>query len=188
MRPLPLFTLLATFLLLLFFTAPSAAHAQPAADVSASAQEHSPATPPPGGPAAKSPQPSVTPSPLPPANSYESIGWLLAGLLFLMGILNTGFDLFKKFFPAANPPLHQVYATKEEIAALQDAIAEEMEQLSDSVDATTRRIEDRFEKWLESMDQDHKSSGSEFHDWQLNIERAVGSLQAKVEVIAKPRR
>lgn len=116
-------------------------------------------------------------STLPDPNSYASMGWIIAGVFGIVGLANQGMALWDRLFPRATPPAHELYATKVELAKLEMGHKEEM-----------RRIEDRFEQWMEQQASQHKESMEKteeaidkFGEWQLSIERALGHVETKAD-------
>jgi len=114
---------------------------------------------------------------LPDPNAYASMGWIIAGIFGCVGLANQGMALWDRLFPRAQPPAHELYATKAEVTKLEAEHEEEM-----------RRIEQRFENWMEQEAQQHRESMEKleeaigkFGDWQLSIERALGHVEVKAE-------
>lgn len=114
---------------------------------------------------------------LPDPNSYASMGWIIAGVFGIVGLANQGMALWDRLFPRALPPAHEVYATKAEVNKLEAEHEEEM-----------KRIEQRFENWMEQEAAQHRESMEKleeaigkFGDWQLTIERALGHVEVKAD-------
>jgi hypothetical protein len=129
----------------------------------------------------------ITPQDLPDPAHWMTMGWVVAALFGLVGLANQGLELWRKLFPAQSPPMHLTYATKAEVEAVNDAVNAEMDQLSDRLDETTQRIEKRFAEWLEQMSSQIGGDSKDLNHWKLEIERALGRIEAKVDT-AKPRR
>lgn len=117
-------------------------------------------------------------SSLPDPNSYASMGWIIAAVFGIVGLANQGMALWDHLFPRAMPPAHELYATKMEVAKLEAEHEEEM-----------KRIEHRFEQWLEQQSQQHKESMTEMRawrtelgKWQQGIENVVGRIDTKATI------
>ncbi|WP_395737455.1 hypothetical protein [Prosthecobacter sp.] len=92
-------------------------------------------------------------------------------------------QVWKMLFPKEQPPAHELYATKAEMLKLEEEHEEEM-----------KRIEHRFEQWLEQQSQQHQESmqelrawRSELSKWQMGIENVVGKIDTKADLALKQR-
>jgi len=110
--------------------------------------------------------------------SYAAMGWIITGIFGIVGLANQGMALWDRLFPRATPPAHELYATKTEVAKLGAEHEEEM-----------KRIEHRFEQWLEQQSQQHKESMTEMRawrtelgKWQQGIENVVGRIDTKATI------
>jgi len=106
------------------------------------------------------------------------MGWIITGIFGIVGLANQGMALWDRLFPRATPPAHELYATKTEVAKLGAEHEEEM-----------KRIEHRFEQWLEQQSQQHKESMTEMRawrtelgKWQQGIENVVGRIDTKATI------
>lgn len=106
------------------------------------------------------------------------MGWIIAGIFGIVGLANQGMALWDRLFPRAQPPAHELYATKAELHA-----AKVEHQASDA------RIERRFEEWMEQQQEQHKENLTKLEDamqafqqWQQTIERALGHVETKADV------
>jgi len=115
---------------------------------------------------------------LPDPKSAEATGWLIACIGGLVVTAYYGLCTWEKLFPKTTPPAHEVYATKSEMAALEKEHEEEM-----------KRIEHRFEQWLEQQSQQHEESirelrawRNELGKWQMGIENVVGKIDTKASL------
>jgi hypothetical protein len=109
---------------------------------------------------------------------WQAQGWIIAGIFALIGSANQGMALWDRLFPRKNPPDHEVYASKNELAEVKRA--HKME---------TDRIEKRFSEWLTQQAEQHDEEmqimrewRDAFGDWQLSIERALGKVETKADV------
>ena len=105
------------------------------------------------------------------------MGWIIAAVFGIVGLANQGMALWDRLFPRAMPPAHELYATKAELAKLELGHKDEM-----------RRIEERFEQWMEQQASQHRESMEKtgeaiekFSEWQLLIERALGHVETKAD-------
>jgi len=121
---------------------------------------------------------------LPPPDSYSSMGWIIAGIFGIVGLANQGMALWDRLFPRATPPAHEVYATKAELQRVEQEQEEE-----------TKRIERRFEQWMEQEAAQHRENIEKleevigkFGEWQLSIERALGHVETKADLVSKVKR
>jgi hypothetical protein len=119
---------------------------------------------------------------LPDPTSPAAIGWLLAGAFALVGMANQGMELWKKISPTKNPPDHETYASKVDLARVQ---AEHEKALN--------RIENRFEEWIEGNDRAFKEELKGIsawrhtqQEWMQTVERSLGRIEAKTDAIRKP--
>ncbi len=110
--------------------------------------------------------------------SYQAVGWIIVAVAGIVAMANQGVDLWRKMFPAKSPPDHETYATKVELAKLEVEHEEEM-----------KRIEHRFEQWLEQQSQQHAESMRELRGWredlgkwQMGIENIVGKIDTKADI------
>ena len=117
------------------------------------------------------------------------MGWIIAGIFGIVGLANQGMALWDRLFPRATPPAHEVYATKPEMAKLEEDHEQEMRRMDLSHKEEMRRIEDRFEQWMEQQAEQHKESMEKtklaiekFGEWQLSIERALGHVETKADI------
>lgn len=115
---------------------------------------------------------------LPEPTSYEAMGWISAAVFGMAGGLYYVLCTWEKLFPKMTPPAHEVYATKSEVAALEKEHEDEM-----------KRIEHRFEQWLEQQSQQHEESmrelrawRNELGKWQMGIENVVGKIDTKASL------
>lgn len=115
---------------------------------------------------------------LPAPDSPESVGWLVLTISGILGGAYYAVSAWRTMFPVKNPPDHDVWATKLELAKLERDHKEEM-----------KRIEDRFEVWLDQQAKQHDEKmklwgewRDGFSDWQLKIERAIGHVETKAEM------
>lgn len=139
---------------------------------------------------------------LPDPTSPAAIGWLLAGAFALVGMANQGVELWKKLHPTKTPPDHEVYATKQEVAA---AVAtakevaaqefrvqrEEIRRVDAEFRQTFQRIEVRFESWLTEFDKETRHEleklakvTEETKTWLINTERAIGRIEGSTKIKA----
>lgn len=114
---------------------------------------------------------------LPDPKSAESVGWFVLTAAAAAAAINQGASFWQKVNPKESPPNHETYATKKELAKLEADHEEEM-----------RRIEGRFETWLEQNDQHHRDEMKLLGDWkesmvrwQVDIAGAMGKLQTMFE-------
>lgn len=117
-------------------------------------------------------------SSLPDPTSYVAVGWILGVIFCIVGMANQGMDLWRKMFPVKTPPDHETYATKAEVSKLEQEHEEEM-----------KRIEHRFEQWLEQQSKQHQESMNELRGWredlgkwQMGIENIVGKIDTKADI------
>lgn len=110
--------------------------------------------------------------------SYNAVGWIIVAVAGIVAMANQGVDLWRKMFPVKSPPDHETYATKVELAKLEVEHEEEM-----------KRIEHRFEQWLEQQSKQHEESMKELRGWredlgrwQMGIENIVGKIDTKAEI------
>lgn len=129
---------------------------------------------------------------LPDPTSWVTLGWVVAAIFGLVGLMNQGMDLWKKFFPSEHPPAGEKYATKEELRAAVARIAAdhetEIDRLEDDMDEDLTRIEHRFEEWIKQLEHNHLTElkgmaviHRDMKDWQLTIERALGHVEEKAK-------
>lgn len=121
---------------------------------------------------------------LPDPTSYAALGWIIAGVFGIVGLANQGMALWDRLFPRAQPPAHELYATKSELQRVQQEQEEE-----------TKRIERRFEQWMEQEAAQHRENIEKleevigkFGEWQLSIERALGHVETKADLVTKAKR
>jgi len=112
------------------------------------------------------------------------MGWIIAGIFGIVGLANQGMALWDRLFPRATPPAHEVYATKAELQRVEQEQEEE-----------TKRIERRFEQWMEQEAAQHRENIEKleevigkFGEWQLSIERALGHVETKADLVSKVKR
>jgi hypothetical protein len=115
---------------------------------------------------------------MPEPTSYLAMGWIIAGIFGIVGLANQGMALWDRLFPRATPPAHELYATKAELAAAKT-----------EHEASDKRIEDRFEQWMQQERQQHDESMEKLQDamiafgaWQLTIENALGRIGTKADI------
>jgi len=100
---------------------------------------------------------------LPDPNSFASIGWLLVGLGAIALLLNQGADFLARFkAKEPTPPLHEQYATKQELAAVESKV--------DDIDG---KIDRRFEE----LRKERSVSVAQLHK---RIEETTSGIQARV--------
>ncbi len=116
-------------------------------------------------------------SALPDPKSYEMMGWLMAGIAALAVTVNQVLGAWHKVNPPPTPPNHEVYATKSELTKLEADHEKEM-----------KRIEDRFEAWLEQNETHHREELKVLREWkdsmtswQVDLAGSMGKLQALFE-------
>lgn len=109
--------------------------------------------------------------------SYQAVGWIIVSIGAILGIAHYGVQIWRALFPAKHPPDHEVYATKAEMMKLEAAHLGEM-----------KRIEKRFEEWLEARGKQHQETMAMWQEWrqdlqkwQLTIERALGHVETKAD-------
>lgn len=114
---------------------------------------------------------------LPDPKSPESVGWVIGVIAGLVITAYYALMIWKMLFPAKVPPDSEVYATRTEMAKLEQDVEEEM-----------NRIEERFDKWLTQQDEHHREEMAMWRswqksltEWQLQIERAMGHVEVKAE-------
>ena len=61
--------------------------------------------------------------------SYNAVGWIIVAVAGIVAMANQGVDLWRKMFPVKSPPDHETYATKVELAKLEEEIAAGMKVL-----------------------------------------------------------
>lgn len=116
--------------------------------------------------------------------SWQSQGWIIAGIFALIGSANQGMALWERLFPRKSPPDHELYASKAEVLKIELAHKHEMV-----------RIERRFSEWLEQNDRHHNEEmkllgewKDEMKEWQLDVERSLGKVETKADAALRPRR
>ncbi len=121
---------------------------------------------------------------LPDPKSAESVGWFVLTAAAAAAAINQGASFWQKVNPKETPPNHEKYATKSELAKLEADHEEEM-----------KRIEQRFETWLEQNDKHHREEMRLLNDWkdtmskwQADIASGMGKLQALFELAIKPKK
>lgn len=114
---------------------------------------------------------------LPDPESYQSVGWIVVGLSSVAVAVYYVLEIWRMLFPKEQPPAHETYATKAELKELEADTEEEI-----------KRVEDRFEEWIEGTQENHRDSVAElrrtleaFTEWQRSIERGFGRMEAKIE-------
>jgi hypothetical protein len=115
---------------------------------------------------------------LPKPDSPESVGWII---IILGGLVMTAYYCimaWKALFPAKVPPDHEVYATRSQLLKL------EVDMKGD-----IKRVEERFEEWLEQQAVNHKDEmtllgqwKNELQGWQRQMERALGHVETKADL------
>lgn len=115
---------------------------------------------------------------LPAPDSPESVGWIVLTISGILGGVYYAVSAWRTMFPVKNPPDHDVWATKAELAKLERDHKAEM-----------HRIEERFEDWLEQQSNQHEEKmklwgqwRDSFSDWQKGIERAIGHVETKADI------
>lgn len=130
---------------------------------------------------------------LPDPASWQTSGWLLAGILILMGMANTGLDLWNKLFPKKVPPDHERYATKEELlrelARIESEFEAQMSRLEDETDEDMCRVERAIKEGLDEVKalvraeiQQERSWQKSLDEWKLVMERAMGHVEEKAKL------
>lgn len=105
---------------------------------------------------------------LPDPNSFASIGWLLVGLGALALLLNQGADFLNRFrAKEPTPPLHEQYATKDEL----DEVKRQVGELDEKIDS-------QFEK----LRNERRVSVAELHK---RIEGVSGGMHERVTELLK---
>lgn len=123
-------------------------------------------------------------------NSYESMGWIIAGVFGIVGLANQGVQLWQFLFPRETPPppAHATYATKAELAKIARDAKDASEEVEQQNKVELARIEKRFAEWIEENQGNHAESVRElrrtleaFTEWQRTIERSFGRVETKVD-------
>ena len=121
-------------------------------------------------------------------NSYEAMGWIIAGIFGIVGLANQGVQLWQYLFPKATPPAHELYATKAELQLMARTMREESQAVAKATKEEVARIETRFAEWMEENQENHRDSVTElrrtleaFTEWQRTIERSFGRVETKVD-------
>lgn len=117
---------------------------------------------------------------IPDPGSWQTLGWVVAAIFGIVGLANQGLELWGKLFHKT-PPDEERYATKQQLADLQEKLNEEVERIDETLDGTCQRIETRFEVWLTEMTKSHEREGVSLRDWQIGVERVIGKLEARTE-------
>lgn len=124
--------------------------------------------------------------------SWQSQGWIIAGIFALIGSANQGLALWDKLFPRKSPPDHEVYASKTELTRVESAQKTEISRVETAHKEEMLRIEKRFAEWLTQQAAQHEEEmqvmrewRDELGKWQLNIERAMGHVETKADVAMK---
>jgi hypothetical protein len=118
--------------------------------------------------------------PVAPPVEWTIAAWVGGGLAVLLTVANAGLDLWGKLFHKT-PPDEERYATKQQLADLQEKLNEEVERIDETLEGTCQRIETRFEVWLTEMTKSHEREGVSLRDWQIGVERVIGKLEARTE-------
>ena len=115
---------------------------------------------------------------LPDPKSAEATGWIIVSVGALVVTAYYALMVWKMLFPTKTPPDHETYATKSEVNALELEHEEEM-----------KRIERRFEEWLEQQATQHAETmkvWAQWRDslegWKNQMERAMGHVETKADV------
>jgi hypothetical protein len=123
---------------------------------------------------------------LPDPESSESIGWLVMALAALLVIIKNASDLVRSWF-FKDPPDHDRYAKKEELAAVKAEAAKATLQAHDHAAASVAAVEKRFSEWLTGVDHKldmHVKSSSESRE---ETERALGRIEGKLDAMRNKR-
>lgn len=95
--------------------------------------------------------------------SAASLGWLLLAVAAGAGALNQVMKLLDRNKPS--PPLHQEYATKAEVKAIEDRCTAQIEEIRSEIREAGQRNEDRVIRLHDRLDQ--------------QTERIISIVQAK---------
>lgn len=87
---------------------------------------------------------------LPDPNSSQAVGWFVLTFGGILGIVVLGATLIRFFRPT--PPIHQHYATKDELRALEERFTDAHRELGEKIDAHAEKYEANVVRIHERLD------------------------------------
>ena len=121
----------------------------------------------------------------PGTEDYPKIGWTVVMLAAAIGAANFTVDLWIKMFPKDNPPLSVIYATKQELVMVEKVLTEDLINLEAAHLAGAKRVESRFEHWIESIEKMREDRAKTTDESFSEIQRALGRLEGKIDSLKK---
>lgn len=122
---------------------------------------------------------------LPDPNSFASIGWLFVGLGALALLLNQGADFLARFkAKEPTPPLHEQYATKDEL----DEVKKQVGELDEKIDSQFEKLRNERRVSVAELHKRIESVSTGVHDRVTELLKSFSELKGTVQQALKETR